>query len=335
MNPSRLLIGLLLLATVLVDAVAFLTARQTQFPHPAEILFGSLADSQISLLAIWTGMGRKWSPWRMLGTVLGICAWSWLGASAEDTSYFGFQCHTSLWAVGLMAQALYIVVPLSIAGFAGIELVDAARNQPGLPSGTRPPRAQFFLADLLGWLTAVALFLSIVPYVVHYDELLAMSFLWSRLLILPAEYAPVAIAALWAVLGTRRPWFRAIVLCLVTAGIIAAESIRLLPATPQFHFGREHVLELLLAVVLALAGLCAVLGRRSLPFRVILACVVIGGMVGAEMIRRELGPATPQLDFALRCVLQMLLLAGSLWVFRVAGYRLVWARGKPAMPPQS
>ncbi|MHC4177327.1 MAG: hypothetical protein ACYSWU_07465 [Planctomycetota bacterium] len=222
MRGSRLLIGLLVLATVLLDAVAFLVAQEKESsPYAAWVLFGSLALTQVSLLAIWAGLGSKRTPWRMLGMVMGVVAWSWAGASVVSTGYDDLESETitTVWSVSLLAIAVLVAAPLSIARAAGLSVTgpsDGSVSQ-GLETGLRS--WQFTLGNLLGWTTAVAVLLSMLPCVFHHDRLGRLS--WPANLTSAVGYAALALTGLWMVLGTRRIWLRILLLCSANGGLVA------------------------------------------------------------------------------------------------------------------
>ena len=208
MRGSRLLIGLLVLATVLVDAVAFLLVQGKGELHPTWILFCSLALSQVSLLAIWAGLGSKRTPWRVLGMVTGVVAWSWVGPLVLNTSNdeFEFETLTSGWAMSLLTIALFVVVPLSIARVAGLCVAGPSHGSVPRSSQTGLRRSQFSLGNLFGWTTAVALLLSMVPYVLHREELGRLA--WPDNVVIAVGYAAIALTGIWVVLGAGRLWLR-------------------------------------------------------------------------------------------------------------------------------
>jgi hypothetical protein len=273
MNQRRVLIGLLVLAMVLVDAVILLVAEDRELSAPVEILLQPFPVGQVSLLAVWAGLGSKRSPWRLLAMALGGAAWSWLAASApESNGWFDFAWVTSVLALMLLLQAVYVFVPLSVGRLAGLRVVCLSQDTAAAESDTGPRRLQFSLGNLLAWTTAVALLLGILPYVLHRDKLAEVwefGVLLSPLIIGPAA---MTLAAVWAVLGTRRALLRA-------------------------------------------AGLCLAAGT-------VLALDIVGSIFWGQ------GSSADAVNRALLFILHLLVVAGSLYVFRVAGYRLRWRRGK-------
>lgn len=223
MRGSRLLIGLLILATLLVDAVAVVLVQGKDLRHPTWILFCSLAISQVSLLAIWAGLGSKRTPWRVLGMATGVVAWSWVGPAVLvlSTAYdqFEFETLTTLFAMSLLTIALSVMLPLSIARVAGLCVAGPSHGSLP-PSPERGLRwSQFSLGNLLGWTTAVALLLSMVPYVLHGDQLGRLS--WPGGVVIAVGRAAIALTGLWMVLGARRLWLRILLLCSANGGLAA------------------------------------------------------------------------------------------------------------------
>jgi hypothetical protein len=273
MRHARLLMGLLLLATVLVDlAASSLVVSYCRspkgWPNPLLLVVFSLAMSQVSMVAIWAGFGGKSIPWRMLGLVLTTLAWSRLiavvqfaGPLAQVTTMTPGEITTD-WTIVLSAQSILILVCLSIARSVGVTLPVAGEPDPARPSAGRSS-LQFSLGYLLSWTTVVAVVLGLIQATVDYEFLRKFpAFVWHDYAILGLTNAGVALAAFWTALGTRRPGLRILVLVLTTT--VAIFAYKLLVTHVRF-------------------------------------------------------PAVP----VVICLLQALWLVASLWVFRVAGYRVV------------
>ena len=272
MRTPRLLVMLLLLATVLVTGAALSWAgRQEDFPHVSLTMVWALQLSQISLASVWLGLGKGPFPLRLGGTVIAVGLWSWLlcglpGAGSVDR-----------WAVLLAIQTATVSVPLLVVRSLGMELSDPSSAPESDDDEDQPPRFQFSIAYLLGWMTATAVVLSTVRCIVPKGSLPLDMALNASVVIFFGGRALTALTAVWATLGTRLPAV-AIVAPLV-AGAISYGALRL--ADSDFGGGTPF---------------CAALH-----------------------------------------LLEVLLLVGSLWVFRVAGYRLQGRVTEPAEtdPPTS
>jgi len=240
MRSAGLLIALLVAATVLVDLVVLsivVSGTPAAWPHPATVFFFSLAFSQANLLAVWAGLGGRMVVLRYVVWILGVALWSKLVALTVNPTTEAFS--TTIWAVILLAQGITIIGLLMIARQSGIGLaVQQALPEPPSATGVSPvpldthgqdARAtqplQFSLWQMFGWMTALAVALGLLRYVVHYEVLpLAYSF-WMETLILCVGNVLVALAALWAGLGTRRPGVRILVLCLAIVAATAAAAV--------------------------------------------------------------------------------------------------------------
>ncbi len=134
MRNARVLVGLLIAATVLVDLVAVSLAGANRAavgrpPGPATWLLFALPISQVSLLTIWAGFGGTSLPWRMMALILAIAAWSGLIAAVLDLG--SPVTIASTWTVLLLAQTVAILIPLLIAQLKGVTLTAAADQEPG------------------------------------------------------------------------------------------------------------------------------------------------------------------------------------------------------------
>jgi hypothetical protein len=176
------------------------------------------------------------------------------------------RLHTFL----LTAQMAVVSLPLVIARAYGVALIDlfaAPGVETSEPAG---PAYQFSIRQLLGWTIALAVTFGTLKWIVG-DVLLLMRGLREiRIAPLLAGRCAIALAALWAALGTR--WLN---LRLLTLGLAAICAFYTLPTMPA----------------------AAIVESRALRF------------------------------------METVLLAGSLWVFRVAGYRVQFrARLRKVMP---
>jgi len=257
MRSREILIWLLLLATVLADYAVLVAAQQESRSrlspwYSTPVVVTALQVSQVSLAAIWLALGGGPSSLRLV-RVVGVAAlWS---LAMSVVPYAGdVRLHTFL----LTAQMAVVSLPLLVARAYGVALIDlfaAPGVEASEPAG---PAFQFSLRQLLGWMIALAVTFGTLKWIVG-DIFLPMRALREiRIVPLLAGRCAIALAALWAALGTR--W----------------RNMRLL--------------------TLGLAGVCAFC---TLPTT---------AAVAADESRVRF--------------METVLLAGSLWVFRVAGYRV-------------
>ena len=267
MRQARLLILLLVAATVLVDLVALSVLAYNEgfpvvWPHPALLVLYSLSLSQVSLAALWSGFGARSLPWRVMGLVLTIVFWGALVA-AWVTPDERAELQT-IWIVLLLAQTVGILVPLSIARLKGLKLLSPSTAGSTGQTVCGRPLLQFSLGYLLSWITAVAVVLGLLQYTVDYRFLLSiLQHLWWEISVVSVGHAGLGLAALWAMLGTRRPALRTSVVALTTAAVIVAWK------------------------------------------------------------ESEDADVNDLVRYAALCLLDLLWLVASLWVVRVAGYRVV------------
>ena len=125
-------------------------------------------------------------------------------------------------AILYLLQAAVIVAALGVARMAGVRLVLVSRGVLPDESLVRRPRLQFSLGYLLSWVTAVAVALGSMSYVLEYRHILP-SFRdeWAPLAALSLGDAAIALGALWMALGARTPALRTIVLCLAVLATLA------------------------------------------------------------------------------------------------------------------
>ncbi len=263
MSQRGVLIGLLVLASVLVDcAVVTVAARES------ESLFGpmlawALQRSQVSMAAIWLALGKTWGSLRLTGVVVVVAFWS----CAMTVLAFGVQLEE--WMMVLVAQTFAVSLPLLVARCLGAKLEATPPTLKSDKPATGPRTWQFSIAYLLTWMTALAFALGTMQYIAPYRGvqfgllLLPLGFLlqW-RVGVLVLGSAVVALSALWRVLGSGEPAVRTTVLCVVAAMVIlAAFFLGPFPRT-------EGPLVLVLLEVLLLLGSLAVFRVAGYRLRV-------------------------------------------------------------------
>ncbi len=226
MRSSGLLIGLLVLASVAVDAMVLVSVGMDRWvppvwPHPTLGLLFALAFSQVSLVAIWLGLGRRPLPWRLVGMVLTVATWSgalpWVLRNGPP-----FHRPTP-WAIMLLGLGLLIVIGVAIARTLGVRLVeiDAPAEEPGDGLGRR----QFSLGYLLAWMTAVPIVLGMLQYMIP-GELLGDAVqrsLHLNVVLINGGLAITALTCLAATLGAGAPIWRSILLVVIVAVVIGVE----------------------------------------------------------------------------------------------------------------
>jgi hypothetical protein len=213
MKGRRLLIGLLLLATVLVDLVALLSTIPTHdWPGIPERVLFSLALGQISLTATWAVFGRTGLPWRVAGLAL-------LLAACNAGLYFSFPEESVYDVSGFVAfsgtQTALVAGVWIAARLMGVRLIDATADR----SGNRPP--QFSILSLLACLTAVAVSLGVLQYISGLRLLNQGNRLLGAAPIFGANVA-VCVATCWVILGTGGRVLRGVVVPLGTLGVVFA-----------------------------------------------------------------------------------------------------------------
>lgn len=258
MRGSRLLIGLVVLATVLVDcAVVMSYGRDRDFPHPP-VLPWALQASQVSLMAVWLALGRTSGPLRLIGLVGVVAIWAW---TLEEL--LGFPSPEQ-WNVVLMAHAVAVSAPLFVARWLGVMVVNTSSALQAEGPAATPRRWQFSIAYLLGWMTALAVTLSATQYITQ-DKFVPFSIaLQPVAVVYLLGRGALAWSALGAVLGTRRPVRWGISLgAAAVAGVIG-----LLAVEPGFAGGFPGLAALTLVEGLLLLGSLAVFRMVGYRLRV-------------------------------------------------------------------
>jgi hypothetical protein len=247
MRGRRLLIGLLLLATVLVDLAVLTTASVHDWPDMdwrittvMVMVTSSLALSQVSLTATWTLFGRTGLPWRVAGVALVIAAW---------TAGFHVAFPEPLYDVSgvlvfLASQAALLAGVWTAARLMGVRLIDVAAEA----SKDRP--RQFSVLSLLACLTAVAVSLGVLQYAADLQRVLNQNIDWQDAAPLFVTCVAICLVTCWAILGTGRPIRR--------AAIVTGLAILVGVVTYWRESGRELFSVLLFYVLQAvwIAGSC-------------------------------------------------------------------------------
>ena len=264
------LILLLLLAVVSVDLVAVSVVclqpdTSVFWPHPTLGLFLAMACAQVSLVATWVGLARRPVPWPVAAAVAIVIvagALLALSLSGKMPPRFG----TLGWLVVLSLQTIAVVGPFWIARPAGLRLVTldelgggAAKTDPDRP-------VQFSIAYLLGWMTALAIVLGLVRWVLRGDVLALGDFTWSDrhawldVTVVSLGNAAIAWPAPWAVLGTGRRIMGPLLLCLATGAVIAVWGLLSGSAAHRWTFALFCAAQM--AVLVGVLGVFRIAGYR-------------------------------------------------------------------------
>ncbi len=221
MRPVRLLVILLIVATLLVDlvVVSWVVASSpllpADWPYAAIIALFALCTAQVGLVAVWTGFCGKSLPWRILGLVLTIGLWSRLVAWTLDSPGF---VH---WIALLTAQSVVILVPLWAARLRGVRLARADNANPSPVVANGRGRFQFSLRYVLSWITVVAVILGLAQYAVELESLIGLlAFNRWEFRVLGVSHGVLVLAGTWAALGVARPWLRWLVVLLTVAATV-------------------------------------------------------------------------------------------------------------------
>lgn len=302
MRNARLLVILLVAATVLVDLASLSVVAGSyewplEWPHPPFVVLFALATSQVSLVAIWAGLGRTWLPWRVVSLVLTIMVWSrllawsqgpelhetllaaliaaWLPSRTFLSEPEWFDAVAAQAGLHLLAQCICLVLLSSLARMAGFKLIRAGSARGPGESVAVQPRWQFSLSYLLSWITVLAVTLGALQHT--FDHRLSWDFVasfWAGVVVMGLAHAALALVALWTALGTQWPGLWGTALALTTVAAVTA----------------------------------------------------VHTLANADIL----------LAYGAMCVVQVVWILASLWVFRIAGYRIVREpRARPSQRPSS
>ena len=226
MRYPQPLIWLLVVAMVSADASVLTVVGRgwlpPQWPHASLCLLFALVFSQVSLAAIWAGLGRQSIAWRVTGGFLVVVAWS-IALARELQADRPIELLSTYWSVLLTAQAVLTLVPLFALRKAGARLISTAAAEASVDSGSQFGPWQFSVADMLRWMTALAVILGLAQSVAFYDLLPSGSRELAEIGTWAAANTLFALFTLWAVLGSGPPTARVLTLVVVasvTAGLL-------------------------------------------------------------------------------------------------------------------
>jgi hypothetical protein len=270
MKHARLLILLLILATVSVDLAATVMITPMRDTRPSLVLsvaFVSLPMSQIGLLSAWAALGKTPAPWRAVGLVLPLALWSYLmGISWATAGSSPAIVITSRETLYLVTEALAIVALLGTGRAAGLKLTTVGEAAMSDDQEARR-RYQFSLGYLFSWLTATAIVLAALGYTFDLSRLATpgQPFSGDYVIAAPA-HAILVSASLYVVLAKGRRFLRGAVglAALVTAAGLLWRVNRGVRTAGLLVASQAIWLILSLSVV-RVAGYRLVWRRRSAP----------------------------------------------------------------------
>jgi hypothetical protein len=207
-TPHRRILALGIVHAAAVHFLAFTVAKMGCFDHrrypefALYLSFMALILAQVALVALWAGLGRART-------------WIRLPVAAAGIVYLG-----TVWSLILRHLSIQIYSLTVLAGclmWAGTVVVRRLRAQLVLAAagGPEPEGLQFTIRHLL-----ILTFL--VACLTAGGKAAAPHFLPASLLVIivlsGVSFTAVGLAAMWAMLGERRPWLRCIATILIAAG---------------------------------------------------------------------------------------------------------------------
>ena len=236
------LIWLLLLTTVLVDLAAYSFALHEPSSRWAYVPLLALQRSQVSLMALWLVLGRGSAAWRLAGVMVGVALWSGLLAALPKMPKL-----TEL-AVVPLAQAAIVGLPHLPTRLRRIMRKHTDVEQSG-PAESEPGRWQFSIAQMLGWMTALAIVLAALQSF----QLLTLNTIepWEvlaegNIVLFLFRRAAIAWLVGWAILRQPFP--------IATPGVLVVVLAAILLLQPLLSPGSAALFALLVFEVLLLAG---------------------------------------------------------------------------------
>jgi hypothetical protein len=239
MRHNVLLISLLLLASLLVDAVVLSIVSEPR--ESATIAAVAFAFGQTNLVAIWFALGN--TPMSIRFVAVFAVAVGWVFALCIRLGDSGVPDIV----IDLLVQASLVAVPLLVIRLLGCEVfhTGAAGDADRRPGDLG--RFQFSIRQILGWTTAIAVVLGVMKYVASIGPLEFRDFSDFDFVAFMIVRAVIALAALWGVLGSRWPILRFAVLgVLEVMAILAGQRVGILgqdlAAILKFHLAEAMVL---------------------------------------------------------------------------------------------
>jgi len=208
MHTARVLVGLLLLATLLVDLSVVVWSRSLgpeRSGNDVHVgIVASLVLTQVSLLAILVSLGRPTSPWPWVGLFGGVL----LGAVF-------FSCHLHDGQLGpLLACLVFFSLQAALVAVVLIAFPWAARRlrrfERGPTGEGSQRRFQFSIARVFAWTTGVAICLGSAQLALAGTFDLSDTLDWLAVgVAISLASALLGVCAAWFALGQGHVWLRA------------------------------------------------------------------------------------------------------------------------------
>ena len=200
-------------ATVLVDLAMLAVVPDMSGPD-LELSFAlawGLCFSQISMAAIWLALGRTPGPRRITLALLILIAWNanLLGMMRR----YDYWCDFMLITVVLAGA---VVAPLMALRPLGLRVSRVSFGNGAATAWNNRQPLQFSIRYMLGLMTALAVVLGTLKWIVSFELQPLQGLVEPELAILAAGRGLVAWAALWAALGNRWTAVRMIVFVAAT-----------------------------------------------------------------------------------------------------------------------
>jgi hypothetical protein len=237
------LVVLLLIASLAADIAVCAMARDQESPAPAVVFMLALSFSQVSLLALFVGLGT--APWleRLAALGAGIAFWVWMLEVKEDVPRDWVATFLSL-------HAAAVVVPARLVRLAGLRWTDEL--PPICAPASVPRQRQLTLTSLFGWTTLVA----IVAALARHANLPSNTEASARMAFLLTNSALTTFAAAYAVFSSRHTAW-----CMAGAIMFVCVASVGFPSREQALFPLNVLHLLLVATALAV---CRTAGLRMI-----------------------------------------------------------------------
>ncbi len=297
MRRPNLLIGSFLLTIILVDLTVVAFRPEMHGPGWCGALLWGLYLSQVSLTAIWLGLGRPAAPLRTVATFFVLIEWNaaiFFVTNETEDLYRGFLLTgmvTALVAIPIMATRL---LGLRLACLHNGELRELS------PQG--PERFQFSILYMFGLMTTLAVVLGMLQFMFICDYVQFRDLVdWWLVVRGIGFHGLIAWAALWLLLDRR----------------------------PMRTAGRMLCSRLTWLIVLLVAIICVTVGLWRHNRQSLASGTYIWNSYyysPPPPYSHCYGDHAETSTVTQRMATEGALLLGSLWVFRLAGYRVVFRR---------
>ncbi|MHB8899240.1 MAG: hypothetical protein ACYC6Y_10885 [Thermoguttaceae bacterium] len=200
MPPTRLLVSLLILASLALDLVLLaLLPGRNPWPDLFVAALLGVAGGQVNLATAWSVLGYRHLPARLAGAVLVPVGWALAIAVTSSTVLLQYRT-AAAWAVHFLTHTAVLGALLLLFRLSGARLLEAS-----FTAGAGPVRRfQFTLRYLFAWLTATALVLSALRTTFENVHLARITLDWTAILVLAFVNTMLGLASLWLIGDTRR-----------------------------------------------------------------------------------------------------------------------------------